>query len=83
MSGRLNQVLAAAGVAIPKNVLVETRTQIEDVALGGRVVMKAIAPELNHKTESGAVLLGVEGARKWWRLMTRSRPSVRACWWKT
>ena len=56
------QILAEAGVAIPKNVLVEGRTQIEDVALGGRVVMKAIAPALNHKTESGAVLLGVEGA---------------------
>ena len=60
------QILAAAGVATPKNVLVETRAQINDVplggALGGRVVMKAIAPELNHKTESGAVLLGVEGA---------------------
>ncbi len=60
------QVLAEAGVAIPKNVLVETRAEINDVplggALGGRVVMKAIAPALNHKTESGAVLFGVEGA---------------------
>ena len=56
------QILAEAGVAIPKNVLVETRAQINDVPLAGRVVMKAIAPELNHKTESGAVLLGVEGA---------------------
>ena len=59
------QILAEAGVAIPKNVLVETRAEINDVplggALGGRVVMKAIAPALNHKTESGAVLLGVEG----------------------
>ena len=56
------QILAAAGVATPKNVLVETRAEINDVPLAGRVVMKAIAPELNHKTESGAVLLGVEGA---------------------
>ena len=56
------QILAEAGVAIPKNVLVETRAEINDVPLGGRVVMKAIAPALNHKTESGAVLLGVEGA---------------------
>ena len=55
------QILAAAGVATPKNVLVETRTQISDVPLAGRVVMKAIAPALNHKTESGAVRLGVEG----------------------
>ena len=56
------QILAEAGVATPKNVLVETRAEINDVPLAGRVVMKAIAPELNHKTESGAVLLGVEGA---------------------
>ena len=56
------QILAAAGVATPKNVLVETRAEINDVPLAGRVVMKAIAPALNHKTESGAVLLGVEGA---------------------
>ena len=60
------QILAEAGVAIPQGVLVETRAEISDVPLGGalagRVVMKAIASELNHKTESGAVLLGVEGA---------------------
>ena len=60
------QVLAAAGVAIPKSVLVETSAQINDVPLGGalagRLVMKAVAPELNHKTESGAVRLGVQGA---------------------
>ena len=56
------QVLAAAGVAIPQGVLVEARAEISDIALGGRVVMKAIAPGLNHKTESGAVRLGVEGA---------------------
>ena len=59
------QILAEAGVATPKNVLVETRAEINDVPLGGalagRVVMKAIAPALNHKTESGAVRLGVEG----------------------
>ena len=77
------QILAEAGVATPKNVLVETRTQINDVPLAGRVVMKAIAPALNHKPKAARCFWGWRGRRKCWRLMMRSRPSARVCWWKT
>ncbi|ORB19066.1 hypothetical protein BST36_23010 [Mycolicibacterium moriokaense] len=57
-------LLKALGVARPAAVLIDDpRDAPAAVAeVGGTAVLKAVAPELEHKTEAGAVRLGVSAA---------------------
>ncbi|HZY11421.1 MAG TPA: acetate--CoA ligase family protein [Beijerinckiaceae bacterium] len=71
---RGKQVLAAAGIAIPRGGLAETLDQAIDIAerIGFPVVMKAQAAALAHKTEAGGVLLNIgdaNGVRKAWQTL--------------
>jgi acyl-CoA synthetase (NDP forming) len=68
------QVLAAAGIAIPRGGLAETPDQAVELAreIGFPLVMKAQAAALAHKTEAGGVLLNVadaDGVRKAWQTL--------------
>jgi acyl-CoA synthetase (NDP forming) len=55
--------LSEMGVEIPAGALCERVDQALDAAraVAGPVAMKAISPELLHKTEAGAVMLDVQG----------------------
>jgi acyl-CoA synthetase (NDP forming) len=61
---RGKQVLAAAGIAIPRGGLATTVDQAVEIAerIGFPVVMKAQAAALAHKTEAGGVLLDIPDA---------------------
>ncbi len=65
------QFVAAAGLPIPAGALARTPEEAVEIAtcIGYPVAMKAQAAALAHKTEAGAVLLGVSNA-----------PEVRAGW---
>ncbi|MCL5734808.1 MAG: acetate--CoA ligase family protein [Actinobacteria bacterium] len=56
-------LLANYGVPVPSGILSKTEADAVAAAevLGGRLVLKAVGPEVRHKTESGLVILGVEG----------------------
>ncbi|MEW2353337.1 acetate--CoA ligase family protein [Spirillospora sp. NPDC029432] len=56
--------LAAAGIAVPEGVVARTEAEARAAAaeLGGRLVLKAVSPDLHHKSDVGGVVLGVEGA---------------------
>lgn len=58
-------LLDAIGVAVPEGRLVRTASEAEEAAraLGGPVVMKVVAPGLEHKTDVGGVRLGVPPER--------------------
>ncbi len=58
------QLLAAYGVPVPEGELVTSEAEAAAAAarLGGRLAMKAVGPEILHKTEAGLVVLGVSGA---------------------
>ncbi|WP_218612773.1 acetate--CoA ligase family protein [Pseudonocardia sp. KRD291] len=61
-------LLAAIGVATPASAHAGTAAEAADAAralagAGGTVVMKAVAPGLEHKTEAGGVRLGVAAER--------------------
>ncbi|MEA2858191.1 MAG: hypothetical protein QOC72_230 [Methylobacteriaceae bacterium] len=80
------QVLAAAGIAIPRGGLAETVDQAIEIAqrIGWPVVMKAQAAALAHKTEAGGVLLNIadtDGVRKAWQTLAdniqRAQPELR------
>jgi acetyl coenzyme A synthetase (ADP forming)-like protein len=47
-------------------------------ALGGRVALKAVGPEIVHKTDLGAVALGLEGAAEVTRAATRMDEQLQA-----
>jgi acyl-CoA synthetase (NDP forming) len=71
---RGKQVLAAAGIAIPRGGLAENVDQALEIAqrIGFPVVMKAQAAALAHKTEAGGVLLNIadaDGVRKAWQAL--------------
>ncbi|MEX2557760.1 MAG: GNAT family N-acetyltransferase [Actinomycetota bacterium] len=57
------RILECYGLPIIESRIVRTAREAGRVAveLGGRVALKAVAPRLVHKTEAGAVLLGLEG----------------------
>ena len=71
------QLLAAAGVRIPLGQLARTVDEAVKTAasLGYPVAMKAQAAALAHKTEAGAVVLGVAdeaGVRRAWETLMRN-----------
>jgi acetyl coenzyme A synthetase (ADP forming)-like protein len=59
-------LLACYGLPLAEWRLVETASQAGAAAaeLGGQVALKAVAPTLLHKTEAGAVRLGLSGAER-------------------
>lgn len=82
---RGKQVLAAAGIAIPRGGLATTVDQAVEIAerIGFPVVMKAQAAALAHKTEAGGVLLNVgdsNGVRNAWQTLVdnirRAQPEL-------
>jgi acyl-CoA synthetase (NDP forming) len=60
------RVLAAYGVPVPAGGLAASAAEAVDLAtsLGGPVAMKAIGPLIQHKTESGLVLLDLRSANE-------------------
>jgi acyl-CoA synthetase (NDP forming) len=58
---RFNSLLQSRGLILPRQALVESATEAAQTAkgLGFPVALKLIAPEVIHKTESGAVVLGL------------------------
>ena len=61
--------LAAHGLVVPASRLVHTPQQAQEAAqaLGYPVVIKAVAPELLHKTELGAVKLNLTSDEQVWK----------------
>ncbi len=57
-------VLAAYGVPVPAGMLVGDEKEAAKAAerLGGRLAVKAVGENIQHKTERGLVLLDIEGA---------------------
>jgi acyl-CoA synthetase (NDP forming) len=83
---RGKQVLAAAGIGIPRGELATSVEQAIEVAerIGFPVVMKAQAAALAHKTEAGGVRLSIadaESVRKAWQTLAdniqRAQPGLR------
>jgi acyl-CoA synthetase (NDP forming) len=65
-------LLAACRIPVVDHVLARTVDEAVDAAaaLGGRVVLKVVSPQVEHKTDVGGVRVGVEGAdevRAAWR----------------
>jgi len=63
---KLNSLLQSHGIGLPRQALVSTP---EDAAakakgIGFPVAVKLVAPEIVHKTESGAVVLGLRSAEE-------------------
>jgi acetyltransferase len=63
-SDRFNGLLQSHGLTLPRQVLVGSAIEAAQEAkgLGFPIAMKLIAPEVIHKTESGAVVLGLNSA---------------------
>jgi acetyltransferase len=61
---RLNALLEKHGIAPPKQALASTAADAAQRAgeIGFPVVLKLVAPDIVHKTESGAVVLGLKTA---------------------
>jgi acyl-CoA synthetase (NDP forming) len=59
----IENLLACYGIPVTKTLHAATPREAGEAALklGGRVVLKAVAPELIHKTEAGAVHLDLAG----------------------
>ncbi|SEM51629.1 Acyl-CoA synthetase (NDP forming) [Syntrophus gentianae] len=57
-------LFAAYGIPVPVGVLVNSQTEAVAAAkrIGGRLVMKGVGTDIQHKTEAGLVVLGVEGS---------------------
>ncbi len=55
------EILEAYGIPVPPYRLVRTPEEAQEAAaaIGGRVVLKVVSPELTHKTDVGGVVLGV------------------------
>jgi acetate---CoA ligase (ADP-forming) len=60
------ELLAAAGVRVPRESFVTSATEAAEAAerIGGPVAMKLSAPGLIHKTEVGGVRLGLRGGEQ-------------------
>ena len=54
-------LLAQHGVMIPQGGIAESQKEAATLASDKLVVMKAVSAELSHKTEAGAVRLGIKG----------------------
>ena len=54
-------LLARGGIMIPQGGIAETQDEAIAIASDRLVVMKAVSAELSHKTEAGAVRLGIKG----------------------
>lgn len=70
------QLLAEWGIAVPRGEVVSSLEQAVGAAgrIGYPVVLKALSTELAHKTEAGAIRLGLESAamlRQGWAQMQR------------
>lgn len=63
---RLNALLQSRGIGLPKQALVGTAAEAGAKAreIGCPVALKLIATEIVHKTESGAVVLGLKSAEE-------------------
>ena len=63
---KFNQILQSKGLTLPRQALVGTAAEAVQKAkeIGFPVAMKLIAPEVVHKTESGAVVLGLNSAEE-------------------
>ena len=63
---KFNQVLQSKGLTLPRQALVGTAAEAAQKVkeIGFPVAMKLIAPEVVHKTESGAVVLGLNSAEE-------------------
>jgi acetate---CoA ligase (ADP-forming) len=61
---KLSSVLRSHGIGLPKQSLVGTAAEAGAKAkeIGFPVALKLVAPEIVHKTESGAVVLGLKNA---------------------
>jgi len=57
------QVLASVGIPVVREVLAESADAAAAAAaeIGGPVVLKIASPDIQHKTEIGGVMVGVEG----------------------
>lgn len=79
------ELLAALGIAVPRGALAADLAEADAIAarIGYPVVLKAQARELAHKTEAGAVIVGIPDAsalaEAWERLhrnVARARPGL-------
>jgi acetate---CoA ligase (ADP-forming) len=63
---KLNALLQSRGIELPKQALVGTAAEagVKSRAIGYPVALKLIAAEIVHKTESGAVVLGLKSAEE-------------------
>jgi len=63
---RLNSLLQNHGIGLPKQALVGTAADAaaKGKEIGFPVALKLVAPEVVHKTESGAVVLGLKSAEE-------------------
>ena len=63
---KLSTVLQSRGIGLPKHALVGTAAEAGAKAkeIGFPVALKLVAPEIVHKTESGAVVLGLKSAEE-------------------
>jgi len=63
---KLNALLRSRGIGLPKQTLVGTAAVAGAKAkeIGFPVALKLVAPEIVHKTESGAVVLGLKSAQE-------------------
>jgi acyl-CoA synthetase (NDP forming) len=61
---RFHRLLQANGLPLPRQALVATAAEAAQKAkeIGFPVALKLVAPEIVHKTESGAVVLGLKSA---------------------
>ncbi|MFO1209017.1 MAG: acetate--CoA ligase family protein [Amaricoccus sp.] len=58
------QFIADAGVPVPRRAVATSAEEAKRIAaeIRGRVVLKIVSPDIQHKTEVGGVILGIEGA---------------------
>jgi acetyltransferase len=61
---KLDSLLQSCGIGLPRQAVVSTATEAAAKAkeIGFPVALKLVAPEIVHKTESGAVVLGLKSA---------------------
>jgi acetyltransferase len=63
---KLNALLQRHGIALPKQAMVGNATDagVKAKGIGFPVALKLVTPEIVHKTESGAVVLGLKSAEE-------------------
>ena len=79
---RAYRLLRGAGVPVPDSVQAATRAEAESAArtMGFPVVMKVVSPDVVHKTDAGAVVLGIhtpeEAGEAYDRILSNVREKV-------